>query len=243
MIYQTFIRTIPGRKLFAILIDPEGLSPGELRKIIQVADAQEVDWILIGGSLISEPLDGPIELIKSLTGIPVVLFPGSLWQLSTKADAILLLSLISGRNPEHLIGNHVLAAPILKKSTLEIISTSYILTGQADQTAVGYMSHSRPIPDHKTDLVVATAQAGELLGHKLTYLEAGSGAQQAISAATISAVRKSISIPLIVGGGIKSESDADAVYAAGADMIVIGNAIEKKTGLIRKIAGLRSKYT
>jgi len=242
MIYTSLIQGIPKRKYFAILIDPEGLSSAALEKIVRIADAHQVDWILIGGSLVSEPLEGPIQIIKSFTNIPVILFPGSLWQISSKADAILLLSLISGRNPEHLIGNHVLAAPILKKNNLEVISTSYILTGQADHTAVGYMSHSRPIPDHKTDLVVATALAGEMLGHQLIYLESGSGATQPIPADTIREVKKNVSIPLVVGGGIKTESDAHTVYAAGADMIVMGNAIEKKTELIQKIAGLRSGY-
>ncbi len=239
MIYKNLFDPDLKRKHFAILADPENLDRKSLEDVARHAEKHGVDLIFIGGSLVSEPLDESIRAIKKHTGIPVVIFPGSLLQLSPHADGILLLSLISGRNPELLIGNHVLAAPILSKLSLEIISTGYILVGDADTTSVGYMSNSRPIPTGKTDLVVATAQAGEMLGLQTIYLESGSGARSPLSAETIAAVRKNISIPLIVGGGIRSLEDARIAYTAGADMVVVGNAMEKNPGLTEDICEMK----
>ena len=238
MIYQYIRENIGKKKFFALLIDPENYSQSDLRKTIKVAHKSQVDLIFIGGSLVSSTLDVPIETIKSLTNIPVLLFPGSLVQISGKADGILLMSLISGRNTEYLIGNHVIAAPIIKKLNLEVISTGYILVGTGQNSAVEYMSQTNPIPADKKEIVVATAIAGEMLGHQLIYLEGGSGVNSPIPDETVKAVRKSISVPLIVGGGIHSKDDALKLYEAGADIVVVGNAIEKNTDLIVKISQL-----
>ena len=238
MIYQYIRDNIGKKKLFALLIDPENYSQSALEKTIKVADKSQVDLIFIGGSLVSSTLDAPIETIKSLTNIPILLFPGSLVQISGKADGILLMSLISGRNTEYLIGNHVIAAPIIKKLNLEVISTSYILVGTGQSSAVEYMSQTNPIPADKMEIVVATAIAGEMLGHQLIYLEGGSGVSSPIPEKIVDAVRKNISVPLIVGGGIQSKDDALKLYEAGADIVVVGNAIEKNTDLIVKISQL-----
>ncbi|MCD6598509.1 MAG: geranylgeranylglyceryl/heptaprenylglyceryl phosphate synthase [Bacteroidales bacterium] len=241
MIYPKFIIKGNKKKFFALLIDPENYSEKALSKTVKIANENYVDLILLGGSLVSETLERPIELIKSLSNIPVFLFPGSLLQLSGKADGILLLSLISGRNPEFLIGNHVLAAPLIKKYGLEVIPTGYILIGNSS-TAVEYMSNTTPIPSNKTDITVATAMAGEMLGQKLIYLEGGSGASQTIPEETIRKVKKNISIPLVIGGGIKTGEDAFMAYKAGADMIVVGNAIEKNPELINEITYQKLKF-
>lgn len=236
MIYQ-FIKKSKGKsKLFALLIDPENYSQRDLERTIQVAHKTKVDLIFIGGSLVSNTLDAPIEIIKNLTNIPILLFPGSLVQISGKADGILLMSLISGRNTEYLIGNHVIAAPIIKKLSLEVISTGYILVGSGQGSAVEYMSQTNPIPPDKKEIVVATAMAGEMLGQKMIYLEGGSGVRKHIPEETIRAVCGNISVPLIVGGGIQNENDARKVLNAGADIIVVGNAIEKNTELIEEIS-------
>ena len=243
MIYS-LLKSITGKKkLFSILIDPENFSKKDLDHTIKIANNNNIDFILIGGSLISESLDNSIQRIKSLTRIPVLLFPGSLHQLSEMADGILLLSLISGRNPEHLIGNHVLAAPILKKMNIEVISTGYILVGDSETSAVEYISNTIPIPSHKKDIVVATALAGEMIGNQVMYLEGGSGAKTPIPPEIITAVRKNIAVPLIVGGGISTEKDALKAYQAGADMIVVGNAIESKPGLIEQIKKITLQFS
>jgi len=239
MIFETILNKLKKQKLLAVLIDPENYSIPDLSLRIEIADQQEVDLILIGGSMVSSNLYKPIETIKSLTNIPVVLFPGSLLQISENADGILLISMISGRNPENLIGNHVAAAPTLKKSGLEILSTGYILIGNADDSAVGYMSNTRAIPETKTDIASATALAGEMIGHKLIYLEGGSGTGKPISAKMIARVKECISSPLFVGGGIRSMKDAETAYAAGADILVVGNAIEKDPELITEISSAR----
>ncbi len=236
MIYNFINENIGKRKFFALLIDPENYSHSALVKTISAAHQSQVDFIFIGGSLVSNTLDKPIETIKSLTDIPVLLFPGSLIQISGKADGILLMSLISGRNTEYLIGNHVVAAPIIKKLNLEVIPTGYILVGSGQRTAVEYMSQTNPIPVEKKEIVIATAMAGEMLGQKLIYLEGGSGTSMPVPEKVIRAVRENISVPLIVGGGIKTEEDANKFYNAGADIIVVGNAIEKNIDLIKIVS-------
>lgn len=224
----------PGKK-FALLIDPDKYSVHSLMATLYSADELKIDIILVGGSLVSDRIDATLEIIKKNSNIPVVLFPGSLMQLSKKADAILLLSLISGRNPDYLIGNHVLAAPYLKNSGLEIIPTGYILVGEGNTSSVEYISNTKPIPSGKFDLVVATAIAGELMGNKLIYLESGSGAEDPIKPELIKEVKRNISIPLIVGGGIKDPTHATAISAAGADIIVVGNAIENNVDLLEPL--------
>jgi putative glycerol-1-phosphate prenyltransferase len=174
-------------------------------------------------------VDETVHALKRVTGIPILLFPGNVLQISPNADGILLLSLISGRNPEFLIGNHVIAAPVLKKIDIEIIPTGYILIENGRTTAVEYVSNTKPIPADKIDLTVATAMAGEMLGHKLLYLEAGSGALEPVNSEMIREVKKNTGIPLIVGGGIHTAAQARQIYHAGADIIVVGSVLEDNT--------------
>ena len=234
-IYKHIIERGGVNKLFALLVDPDKHSKDSLRWIGRNSDRGKVDFILVGGSLVSGSIDETVSILKQNTNIPVILFPGNVLQISPKADGILLLSLISGRNPEYLIGNHVIAAPILKKTDLEIIPTAYILIENGRSTSVEYMSNTRPIPADKIDLTVATAMAGEMLGHKLVYLEAGSGALETVHEEMIREVRKNISIPLVVGGGIHTPDQIRKVYSAGADMIVVGTAIEKDPALLMEL--------
>jgi len=216
------------RKLFAILIDPDKITLTKLADLAVKAGENNVDYFLIGGSLITEnQLDACLETIRKHCEIPTILFPGSILQINRKANGILLLSLLSGRNPELLIGQHVVAAPYLRESGLEIISTGYLLIDGGRPTTASYMSNTLPIPADKPDIAACTAMAGEMLGFKLIYLDAGSGAQNQISTATIKLVRKAIDLPIIVGGGIRTPEAARHSIEAGADLIVIGSAIEK----------------
>jgi len=228
-IYKAFNRE---KKQIAILLDPDkSLDDLKLKKTILSAEENGVDYIFVGGSLISHSTDSLIQRIQLLSKIPVILFPGHAVQVSDKADAILFLSLISGRNAEFLIGNHVISAPFLKKMEIEVISTGYILIESGLQTSVEYMSNTKPIPYNKTNIAVATAIAGEMLGNKLIYLEAGSGADKGVSSEMISAVKQNISIPLIVGGGLKSKTQIKKAFDSGADIVVIGTALEKNENL------------
>jgi putative glycerol-1-phosphate prenyltransferase len=203
----------------------------------QLCNEAKVDFVFMGGSLmLSNHLDECIKTFKSKSSIPVILFPGSPSQVSKEADALLYLSLISGRNPELLIGAHVVSAPKIKASGLEIISTGYIVIDGGKPTTVSYMSHSAPIPYDKDDIAVCTAIAGEFLGKNVLYLDAGSGAINPISEKMIQKVSNQISIPLIVGGGISSSEKAIANCHAGADIIVVGNALEKNNHLIKVLA-------
>lgn len=222
-----------GEKKFAVLIDPDKLRMGKIDSVLQLAKDANVDYFFIGGSLIvNDMLDLLIKSIKENTSIPCVLFPGNSFQLSYKADALLFLSLISGRNAELLIGNHVLAAPYLKMSPLEIISTGYMLIDGGVSTTVQYISNTRPIPAEKADIAMSTAIAGQYLGLKCIYMDAGSGAQNPISESMIDMVSSAVDIPLIVGGGIRTPEKAMANVKAGADVVVVGNAIEKDPELI-----------
>jgi phosphoglycerol geranylgeranyltransferase len=240
MIYNALIAN-PAKKV-ALLIDPDNHTDASLVKTLSIARAASVDFILVGGSLVSRPIGHTVQTIKNKTSVPVILFPGSLLQLSDKADGILLLSLISGRNPDYLIGNHVLAAHFLKKSGLEIIPTGYILIDGKSVSSVEYISNTRPIPVEKPEIVVATALAGEMLGHRLIYLEAGSGADRRISERVVAEVKKNIRIPLMVGGGIRSPEDVLNLYRAGADIIVIGTAAEEDPHILSKMAAMREEY-
>lgn len=224
-------------KLFAILIDPDKQDNNQLTEIIKKANDAKVDLFFVGGSLlIDDRLDQCIKTIKENSKIPLLLFPGNSMQVSNKADGILFLSLISGRNPHMLIGQQVISAPILKKTTLEIISTGYMLVDSGEATAVSYMSNTTPIPHSKDNIAAATAIAGEMLGLKILFLDGGSGAKKAISTKMIKAVSNQINIPLITGGGITTAKKAIENCEAGADIIVVGNAIEKENGLISQIA-------
>lgn len=223
-----------GKKSLAVLIDPDKIGgERELIALLELGELHDVDYFFVGGSLITTNNFAQIvSTIKSNTMIPVVLFPGSNMQIDSSADAVLFLSLISGRNPDLLIGQHVVAAPILKKLDIEILPTGYILVNAGNQTTVSYMSNTQPIPYDKSSVAACTAMAGEMLGLQLMYLDAGSGAHQPISNKMISVVRKSVNTPMIVGGGINTVKKAENVLQAGADIIVIGNAIEENPSLI-----------
>ena len=223
------------KKLFALLIDPGKPVKNPMKKTIIKATEYGADIVFVGGSLIYEQIDETIRLIKSSTDLPVFLFPGNLLQLSKDADGILLLSLISGRNPELLIGNHVSAAYLLKNSGIEIIPTGYIIIENGKSTSVSYMSQTTPIPADKPDIASATAIAGELLGLKMIYLEAGSGAEKPVNTTTINKVKQEINVPLIVGGGIKNINDINNICNAGADIVVVGNSIENDQSLLKPL--------
>ena len=225
------------RKKLAVLIDPDKPSDAQVLSIVEKAKAADVDFFFVGGSLlVTDSLDHCIKLIKANCDIPVLIFPGNSLQISKYCDGFLLLSLISGRNPEMLIGRHVIAAPYLKLYGNEIIPTGYMLIDSGKATSVSYMSDTTPIPHDKDDIAMCTALAGEMLGLKLIYLEAGSGALMPVSTSMISKVSQMIKIPLIVGGGIRTpEAAADAVKA-GADIIVIGTAFEKEPEMLKKFA-------
>ncbi len=216
-------------KKFAVLIDPDKPSDKAIRILAQNSAAAGVDFFFVGGSLLTtDNLESCIRILRAeAPHIPVTIFPGNSLQLSRNADAFLFLSLISGRNAEMLIGRHVIAAPYLKMSGLEVISTGYMLIESGRPTSVSYMSNSMPIPADKNDIALCTAMAGEMLGMKLIFLDAGSGALNPVSIDMISDVRRSISIPLIVGGGIRTPEQAANTAKAGADVVVIGNTLEK----------------
>ena len=227
-------------KKLAVLFDPDKLRLQKMEEAFELAIECGIDYFFIGGSLVvNSMLDPLLTQIRERCQIPLLLFPGSSFQLSYRADGILFLSLISGRNPELLIGQHVMAAPYLRMSPLEIISTGYILVDGGVQTSVQYMSNTSPIPANKDDIAVCTALAGEMLGLKTIYLEAGSGALNPVSESMIDAVSSTLTVPLIVGGGIRTPEKAAANFRAGADVIVVGNAIEKDPGLIRELAATR----
>jgi putative glycerol-1-phosphate prenyltransferase len=226
-------RRAAGKKSFAVLVDPDKTRIDQVGELIEKCVSAEVDFLLVGGSLVvSTHLEELVLSIKAQTKIPVILFPGSPSQVTPAADALLYLSLISGRNPELLIGQHVISAPLVKKSGLEIISTGYMVVDGGLPTTVSYISNANPLPSNKNEIAVCTALAGEMLGMKLIYLDAGSGALMPIPTEMIKAVSEQISIPLIVGGGITTPEKAAANCRAGADLIVVGNAIEKDTDLI-----------
>lgn len=226
-----------GEKLFAVLIDPDKVNDDSLLTIIDLSEKAGVDLFFIGGSLmVSDYMDKCIQYIQSKTSIPTVLFPGSNIQVSKYADALLYLSLISGRNAELLIGQHVVSAPFVKASGLEIIPTGYMVIDGGHPTAVSYMSNSFPIPKDKKDIAMCTAMAGEMLGMKLIYMDAGSGAHFPISPKMINSVARHIDCPLIIGGGIRTTDQAIEACEAGADIIVVGNAIEKEASLISELS-------
>jgi phosphoglycerol geranylgeranyltransferase len=227
-----------GKKSIAILIDPDKVEePSHLNQLINLASENCVDFFFVGGSLVTTiNLSEVVKQIKQNVTIPVILFPGNSMQIDSSADAILFLSLISGRNPELLIGQHVIAAPVIRNTKLEVIPTGYMLINSGRTTSVAYISNTMPIPDDKYSLAACTAMAGEMLGLQAIYIDAGSGAEKEISARMIASVRKAINVPLIVGGGINTSQKAFKALEAGADMIVIGNALEKEPELLIEIA-------
>lgn len=237
-LYHQFTeRRKQGRKSFTVLIDPDKVDIPQLDKLIALSVSAGVDYFFVGGSLvISNNLDECIQHIKASCDIPVVLFPGSPSQVSRYADALLYLSLISGRNPELLIGQHVISAPLVKKSGLEIMPTGYMVIDGGAPTTVSYISNATPIPSDKNDIALCTAMAGEMLGMRLIYMDAGSGAKRPISETMIERVSTHIDCPLIIGGGIVNPEKAYLNCKAGADIIVVGNAIEKDASLIKEMS-------
>lgn len=219
-----------GEKLLAILADPDKTSLEEIPAISNRIKKLKANFIFVGGSTVENGLTHIfVEKLKENTQIPVVLFPGDYSQITNKADALLFLSLLSGRNPEYLIEQQIKAVPFLKNSTLEIIPTGYILIDGGTNSSVLRVSKTIPIPQNNINLAVATAVAGMYKGKQLIYLEAGSGAKKPVSSELISEVKKNISIPLIVGGGIRSKEQLKNAYDNGADLVVIGTAFENNT--------------
>lgn len=227
-----------GIKSFAVLIDPDKTENDvSLTRLVRLCMENRIDYFLVGGSFITQNNTSEIiSVINKQCDIPVILFPGSNLHIDLTADAILLLSLISGRNADFLIGQHVLAAPILKNSNLEIISTGYMLIGEDNATTASYMSNTTPIPSDKYTVAACTALASEMLGMKVIYMDAGSGAKRSISAKMISHVAKNINLPMIIGGGLNTLAKASEALLAGADTIVVGNGIENDTQLLIEIS-------
>jgi putative glycerol-1-phosphate prenyltransferase len=237
-VYQSLLKKkTDAQKSFAVLIDPDKISSGDIEKLCRLSIDAKVDYFLVGGSLvISNQLDDVVQQIKKNCGIPVILFPGSPSQISKYADALLYLSLISGRNADLLIGQHVISAPFVKQSGLEIISTGYMVIDGGSPTTVSYISNAIPVPSDKNEIAMCTAMAGETLGMKLIYMDAGSGARRPVHEKLISTVAQNIQVPLVVGGGITDPEKAYNNCKAGADVIVVGNAIERDPALITEMA-------
>ncbi len=237
-LYQQLLeRKSRGQKSFAILIDPDKVDDAKIDQLASLATAAKADYLFVGGSLvISNQLDRRVQRIKAACNIPTILFPGSPSQISVHADGLLYLSLISGRNPELLIGQHVISAAAVKQSGLEIISTGYMVIDGGAPTTVSYISNAAPIPADKNEIAMCTAMAGEMLGMKVIYMDAGSGAKRPITESMIEKVSHTIDIPLIVGGGIADPEKAYRNCKAGADVLVIGNAIEKDISLIKEMS-------
>jgi len=226
-------QTLKGKKQLAVLVDPDKSTRGSLKEISELACGAGADYIFIGGSLLTrDNLLFCINEIKRHCELPVILFPGSVFQVDPSADALLLLSLISGRNPDMLIGNHVVAASMIRHSRLEVIPTGYMLVESGKITSVQYMSNTMPIPFDKPDIAISTALAGEMLGLKIIFMDAGSGALHPVPIDMVMGVRESISVPLIVGGGIRTPETAFEIWEAGADIVTIGNVAETHPELI-----------
>jgi phosphoglycerol geranylgeranyltransferase len=230
-------RKSKGQKSFAVLIDPDKAPLEVLDELIALGAEAAVDFWFVGGSLVvSHQLEEQVQYLKKHSDIPVILFPGSPSQITRHADALLYLSLVSGRNADLLIGQHVLSAPLIKQSALEVLSTGYMVIDGGAPTTVSYISNATPIPANKKEIAQCTALAAEMLGMKLIYLDAGSGARTPVSEEMIAAVTAQIQVPLIVGGGITNPEKAIAASRAGADVVVVGNAIEKDRLLISSIS-------
>ena len=220
-------------KQLGVLVDPDKCSPASLKTLCTMAQESGTDYLLVGGSLLTrQNMSKCIAEIKRHSSLPVLIFPGNIMQIEPGADALLFLSLISGRNPEMLIGNHVLAAPMLRNSGLEVIPTGYMLVESGLVNSVMYMSNTTPIPREKTDIAFCTAMAGEMLGLQLIFMDAGSGAKHPVPLEMIGLVKQHISLPLVVGGGIREAETAGDVWEAGADLVIIGNAAEARPGVI-----------
>jgi phosphoglycerol geranylgeranyltransferase len=232
-----------GKKALAVLIDPDQ-SEQSVLNIAHLCQANSIDFVFVGGSLTTAGvLSEAIKNIKKNYFGKIYIFPGNEFMIDNNADGILFLSLLSGRNPEYLIGKQLVAAPILAASNLEVIPTAYLLIDGGKETSVSYVSNTKPIPSDKPDIAMATALAGKMLGMHCIYLDAGSGALNPIPAKMISSVVKSVNLPLIVGGGIRNIESATNAYSAGADLIVIGNGAEDDRSIIEQIAAVRDSFS
>lgn len=232
-------RRAVGQKSLAVLFDPDKVEPDGLSDLLIRTIDYPVDFFLVGGSLVIDYVHRQvIDTLRHHRNTPIILFPGNPLHIDPTADAVLFLSLISGRNADFLIGQHVVAAPMLRKSGLEIMPTGYMLVDSGAQTTVSYISGTMPMPSNKPDVAACTAMAGEMLGMKLMYLDAGSGAQRPVPTDMIAAVNRAIEVPLIVGGGIDSGEKARQALKAGADMLVVGNGIERNPGLLPELCAV-----
>ena len=232
-----------GRKALAVLLDPDDFATGQVQHLLHLSRQHPVDFFLVGGSLVlTEHQAALIALLKAeAPQVPVLLFPSHALHVDAAADGILLLSLISGRNPDFLIGQHVVAAPRLRQSGLQLLPTGYMLVDSGRPTTASYISGTAPLPHDKPSIAAATAMAGEQLGLRLMYLDGGSGAQYPVSAAMIRAVRAAVDTPLIVGGGLNTGEKIRAALAAGADLVVVGNHIERNPDFLAEaVAAIRT---
>jgi putative glycerol-1-phosphate prenyltransferase len=223
------------KKQLAILIDPDKCGGDRMVNLLQLMQQNPPHYVLVGGSITTASIEGAINLIRQYVNVPIILFPGNSSQFTPKADGLMLLSLISGRNPEYLIGQHVLSSIPIKKSAIKVVPVGYMLIESGKTTSVEYISNTKPIPSNKPDIAVCTAVAGELLGMRSIYLEAGSGAQNPVPTKMIAAVKHNISIPLIVGGGIRTADALNNAYASGADVVVVGNVLEENPELYTEL--------
>ncbi len=242
-IYKTILlKREANHKMFAVLLDPDQCRGSILSSTIAALKSNAPDFIFVGGSHAVTPVDSLIELLKEEVNSTVILFPGNASQFSTKADALLYLSLLSGRNAEFLIGQHVTSSVAIKKSNIEVIPTGYLLIDGGKPSSVEYISNTRPIPRDKNEIALSTAVAAELLGMRMVYLEAGSGASTVVPAEMIKYVKHGLSLPLIVGGGIKTTEQLIAAFDAGADLVVVGNVFETKSELISEFVTCAKSY-
>lgn len=237
-------RKMQRHKSLAVLIDPDALKIKHLKETLELCDSLQVDYIFVGGSCLQkDQLDLCIENARSLTQIPLLLFPGNGYQIHPDADALLLLSLVSGRNADYLIGKHVESAFKLAESNLELIPTAYVLIDGGTSQTASYLSQTLPIPSDKIELAVATALASQQLNFKCIYLEAGSGARSPVPARLIHEVSKYIHLPLIVGGGIREAEQLLAAFASGADIVVIGNVLEKNPQQLKNMINVKNSFS
>ena len=229
---QIVLKYKANERQLAFLIDPDKFQLSQITELRLLLKKVRPDLLLVGGSLISVDTNHFISELKKHINLPIILYPGSSSQICKEADAILFLSLLSGRNPEFLISHHVTAAPLIKANNIEAISTGYILVDGGCSTSVQYISQTQPIPATKSDIAVATALAGQYMGMKMIYMDAGSGAQNPISKSMVSAVKAQIDIPLMIGGGLRTVETIKQACKAGADIIVVGNALEQDLALL-----------
>lgn len=242
VVYQRLLRDRARRhRALAVLLDPDNVSLDEARYLIDLSHRHPVDYFFVGGSLVMSNNQGALlELLRREAKAPVVLFPSSPTHIDARADALLLLSLISGRNPELLIGHHVVAAPLLRASGLELLSTGYMLVDTGRPTTASYVSNTQPLPADKPAIAACTAMAGEQLGLRVMYLDGGSGAARPVATGLIRAVREAVSTPIIVGGGLDTADKLRQALGAGADVVVVGNQLEREPDfLIDAVAAVR----